>query len=235
MVRASGIRASISPAGDDADLCAYGRARYPEPLNPDTASVLAALKKRSSKAVRDGMARYAVPSDHAYGVAVKDIRALGKELGRDHELALALWETGVYEARMLVAFVGDPEKLTSAQMDQWCREFDNWAFCDALSFHLFDRSPHAWKKVEQWSRRKGEFEKRTAFALLWALALHDKAMSDERLREGLRLIEREAADKRNFVKKAVDMALRAIARRRTLAAAAAETAERVKAARRGAK
>src|SRR5688572_31404750 len=110
------------------------------------------------------MARYAIPSDHAYGVAMKDIKALGAQLGRDHDLALALWETGVYEARMLVSFVGDPEKLTPAQMDRWCRDFDNWAFPDALSFNLFDRSPHAWAKVSEWSRRKKEFEKRAAFA-----------------------------------------------------------------------
>ena len=191
-------------------------------------SALAWLKKHSSKAKRDGMARYAIPSDHAYGVSVKDIKALGKELGRDHELALALWDTGVYEARMLVSFVGDPEKLTPAQMDRWCRSFDNWAFCDALSFSLFDRSPHAWKKVEQWSRRQPEFEKRTAFALLWSLALHDKAAPDERFLEGLQLIEREATDDRNFVKKAVKMALSAIGkRRRTLRAAAVETAQRL--------
>lgn len=204
-------------------------------MKPDTASVLAALKKRSKKSVRDGMARYAIPADNAYGVAVKDIRALGKELGRDHDLALALWETGVYEARMLVPFVAEVEKLTPSQMDRWVRDIDNWAFCDALSFHLFDRSPHAWKKVRQWSRREGEFEKRTAFALLWALALHDKSAPDENLLEGLALIEREAADTRNFVKKAVDMALRAVAQRRSLANAAAETMQRVKEARKSKK
>ena len=94
------------------------------------------------------MARYAIPSDHAYGVAMKDIKALGKTLGRNHALAAALWDTGVYEARMLASFVGDPAQLTPAQMDRWCKDFDNWAFCDAMSFNLFDRSPHAWAKVD---------------------------------------------------------------------------------------
>lgn len=126
-------------------------------------SALDWLKGHSSNATRDGMARYAIPSDHAYGVAMRDIKALGKTLGRNHELTLALWATGVYEARMLASFVGDPEKLTAAQMDRWCKDFDNWAFCDALSFNLFDRSPPAWAKVHQWSSRKNEFEKRTAF------------------------------------------------------------------------
>jgi 3-methyladenine DNA glycosylase AlkD len=174
---------------------------------------LAWLKRHSTKATRDGMARYAIPSDHAYGVAMRDIKALGKTIGRDHALALELWETGVYEARMLASFVGDPAKLTTAQMDRWCREFDNWAFCDALSFNLFDRSPHAWTMVDRWSKRRAEFEKRTAFALLWSLALHDKTAPDERFLHGLTLIEREAADRRNFVRKAMIMAAGAIARR----------------------
>lgn len=199
-----------------------------QPIDARVQSALDWLKTHSTKATRDGMARYAIPSDHAYGVAMKDIKALGKELGRDHELALALWETGVYEARMLVSFVGDPEKLTPAQMDRWCRDFDNWAFADALSFNLFDRSPHAWAKVSEWSRRKKEFEKRAAFALLWSLSRHDKTAGDEAFLEGLQLIEREATDERNFVKKAVNMALRAIGKRnRALKAAAVAVARRL--------
>lgn len=183
------------------------------PVGDRVRSALTWLKRRATKATRDGMARYAIPSEHAYGVAMKDIKALGTELGRDQELANALWDTGVYEARMLASFVGDPAKLTAAQMDRWCRDFDNWAFCDAMSFNLFDRSPHAWKKVAQWSRRKGEFEKRTAFALLWSLTVHDKESGDGAFLEGLDLIEREAEDDRNFVKKAVNMALRAVGKR----------------------
>ena len=171
------------------------------------------LKAHGTKATRDGMARYAIPSDKAFGVAMKDLKALGRELGRNHELALALWETGWYEARMLTAFVADPGAITAAQMDRWCKDFDNWAYGDHLSFHLFDRTPHAWAKVEQWSRRKGEFEKRAAFALLWSLALHDKRAGNQRFVDGLELIERAAVDDRNFVKKSVSMALRAIARR----------------------
>src|SRR5688572_23243058 len=151
--------------------------------------------------------------NHAYGVAMRDIKALGMTLGRNHALAIALWATGVYEARMLASFVGDPERLTPAQMDRWCRDFDNWAFCDAMSFNLFDRSPHAWGKVTEWSSRSREFEKRTAFALLWSLSVHDKRAGDKAFMQGLALIEREAGDERNFVKKAVNMALRAIGKR----------------------
>lgn len=197
-------------------------------IDDQVRSALVWLKSHSSKAVRDGMARYAIPSDHAYGVPMRDIKALGKTLGRNHPLALALWDTGVYEARMLASFVGEPEALTPAQMDRWCKDFDNWAFCDAMSFNLFDRSPHAWTMVGRWSKRKPEFEKRTAFALLWSLALHDKSAPDERFLEGLALIEREATDERNFVKKAVNMALRAMRRRgRVVRAAATEVARRL--------
>jgi len=191
-------------------------------------SALAWLKRHSTRATLDGMARYAIPSDHALGVAMRDIKALGKSLGRNHALALALWPTGVYEARMLASFVGDPAQLTPAQMDQWCADFDNWALCDALSFNLFDRSPHAWAKVTEWSGRRGEFEKRTAFALLWSLSVHDKSAADERFIQGLALIEREAGDERHFVRKAANMALRAIGKRNgALNAAAVETARRL--------
>ena len=130
-------------------------------------SALLWLKDHSSKATLEGMARYAIPSDHAYGVAMKDIKALGKQLGENQELACALWNTGVYEARMLASFVGDPARITSEQMDRWCSEFDNWAFCDAMCFNLFDRTPHAWGKVSRWTASKQEFVKRTGFALLW--------------------------------------------------------------------
>ena len=174
------------------------------------------------------MARFAIPSEHAYGVSMKDIKALGRTIGCNHALAAALWETEVYEARMLASFVGDPEKLTAAEMDRWCRDFDNWAFCDAMSFNLFDRSPHAWSKVAEWSKRRKEFEKRTAFALLWSLTVHDKRAGDDQFIRGLALIEAAAADERNFVKKAVNMALRAIGKRnRALNNAAVAVAQRL--------
>lgn len=194
----------------------------------DVPSALAWLKSHSTKATREGMARYAIPSDHAYGVAVRDIKALGKILGKNQALAVDLWATGVYEARMLVSFVADPAQLTQAQMDRWCRDFDNWAICDAMCFNLFDRSLHAWTMVDKWSKRRAEFEKRTAFALLWSLSVHDKSAADERFIKGLGLIEREATDERNFVKKAVNMALRATGKRnRALRAAAVAVARRL--------
>jgi 3-methyladenine DNA glycosylase AlkD len=186
------------------------------------------LKKHATKATLDGMARYAIPSEHALGVAMKDIKALGKQLGRNHELALQLWETGIYEARMLVSFVGDPAAITAGEMERWTRQFDNWALCDTLCFNLFDRSPHAWKVVPKWSGDKQEFVKRTGFALLWSLSLHDKRAEDAKFLDGLRLIEREAGDDRNFVTKAIAMALKATGKRNPrLKTAALDVARRL--------
>ena len=184
-----------------------------ESLDDQVEEALKWLKNHSTQATLDGMARYAIPSEHALGVAMRDIKALGKQLGNHQELAAALWETGVYEARMLASFVGDPARITAAQMDKWCKDFDNWAFCDAMCFNLFDRTPHAWAKVSQWSGSEEEFVKRTAFALLWSRSVHDKTAGNEIFVKGLVLIAKAADDDRNFVKKAVNMALRAIGKR----------------------
>lgn len=169
------------------------------------------LKKLATKATLDGMARYAIPSDHALGVAMRDIQSVGKHFGKNHALAEELWKSGIYEARTLAAYVDEPAEVTAAQMDRWCRDFDNWAICDSVCFALFKRVPHAWGKVKLWSAKKAEFEKRGAFALLWALAGRDG--EDEPFLEGLELIEAAATDERNFVKKSVDMALRATGKR----------------------
>ena len=156
------------------------------------------------------------------------IRKLAKDLGRDHDLALALWDSGWYEARMLACFVDEPERVTPAQMDRWARDFDNWAICDTACFHLFDRTPHAFPKIKQWSRRKDEFVKRAAFALLASVALHQKKLSDEPFLESLPLIETASTDERNFVKKGVLWALRGVGGRNArLHAEAITVAERL--------
>ncbi len=193
--------------------------------------IIATLKRRGTKAVRDGMARYAIPSDKAFGVPVGAMKQLAKGLGRNHDVALALWGSGWYEARMIAAFLGEPDRLTPAMMDRWCRDFDNWAVCDHVCFHLFDRTPHAWGRVKVWSTRRDEFGRRAAFALLASLALHDKAAHDDAFLRCLPLVERAAADDRNFVKKGVSWALRLIGRRnRVLHAAAVAVAARLLAA-----
>jgi 3-methyladenine DNA glycosylase AlkD len=183
--------------------------------------VLTWLKSHSNKRTLDGMARYAVPADKALGVSMSNMKVLAKKLGHNHVLAEALWQTDVYEARMLATLIDDPALVTSAQMDRWCRDFDNWAICDTACFALFDRTTHAWKKVKQWSGKSDEFIKRAAFALLWGLTVHDKVAGDTLFIDGLRLVERAAVDDRNFVKKAVNMALRAIGKRNAVLNAAA--------------
>ena len=174
------------------------------------------------------MARFGIPSDNALGVSVAEIRKLAKQLGPNHELAKALWRTGVYEARMLTAFIAEPARVTPSQMDCWCRDFDNWAICDTLCIHLFDRTSHAFAKIQEWGDRRAEFEKRAAFALLASVAGHDKTTGDEPFLATFPLIESAATDERNFVKKGVSWALRRVGRRsRPLNVAAVELAQRL--------
>jgi 3-methyladenine DNA glycosylase AlkD len=189
---------------------------------------MAWLKRTGTKAGRDAMARYAIPSDNAFGVPVGVLKKESKRIGKDHELAAALWKTGKYEARMLATMVDDPARVTAAQMDRCCGEFDNWAIVDTACFHLFDKTAEAWSRLAPWSKKRDEFGKRAAFALLWSLSVHDKRAGDDLFLKGLRLIERESGDERNFVKKGVNMALRAVGKRNAaLHAAAMETAKRL--------
>jgi len=176
-------------------------------------TILAELRRKGSRRNRDGMARYAIVSPKVFGVSVATIRHIAKGIGRDHSLARGLWTCGWYEARMLTAFVADPARVTPAQMDRWASDFDNWAICDTMCFHLFDKVPHAWGRITAWSRRREEFVKRAAFALIAGIALHDKQEPDARFLRSLRLIERAAADERNFVKKGVSWALRSVGHR----------------------
>jgi 3-methyladenine DNA glycosylase AlkD len=181
--------------------------------DPRVAEALAWLEKHSKKSVRDGMARYAIPNDKALGVLMGDIQKLGKLLGRDHALALELWKTDVYEARMLCAYIDEPGRVTPAQMDAQARDFDNWAVCDTLCFALWVRTPHAFAKIRKWAPSKQEYVKRASFALLASMALKHKESTDADYLRCLPLIEKAAADERNFVKKAVSWALRGVGRR----------------------
>jgi 3-methyladenine DNA glycosylase AlkD len=189
--------------------------------DPRVATALAWLEQRASKSVRDGMARYAIPSDHALGVRMGEIQKLGKQLGRDHDLAQALWKTGVYEARMLCAYVDDPARVTPAVMNAQARDFDNWAVCDTLCFALWVRSPHAFAQIRKWATSRHEFVKRAAFALLASVALRDRAATDATFVGALKLVAQAADDERNFVKKAVNWALRGIGERNDALNAAA--------------
>jgi 3-methyladenine DNA glycosylase AlkD len=196
------------------------------PLQDEVEAALSWLAEKSTEHDRANLARFGITANKAFGVSMANIQVLAKRLGRNHELAAALWDTGWYEARILTSYVDEPARVTPAQMDRWCRDFDSWGICDTVCFCLFDRTPHAWAKVKQWSDKRDEFVKRAAFALLASLAGHDKSAGDEPFVESLLLIERAATDERNFVKKGVSWALRGIGRRNGALHAAAVTVAR---------
>lgn len=175
--------------------------------------VLADLRRRGSTRNVVGMRRFGIQGGTIYGVSVVDIRAIGKSLPRDHNLALKLWKTGVHEARILASIVDEPVKVTPGQMDRWARDFDSWDVCDQVCMNLFDKTPYAFPKTLAWSRRKEKFVKRAGFALMAALAVHAKQAPDAAFFPFLRAVEREATDGRTYVRKAANWALRQIGKR----------------------
>jgi 3-methyladenine DNA glycosylase AlkD len=180
------------------------------------ASVKDVLDKLQSKAQPEqlkGMAKYGMTVEQRLGVSVPDMRKLAKEIGKDHKLALDLWRTGIAEARIVAGMIGDPAKLTEEQMEEWVKGIDSWDVCDQVCMNLFEKNQLAWKKIVDWSEREEEFVKRTAFSLTACLAWHDKKASDEKFVALLPVIIRGATDERNFVKKAVNWALRNIGKR----------------------
>jgi 3-methyladenine DNA glycosylase AlkD len=160
-----------------------------------------------------GMARYGINPEGTLGVSMPQLRAMAKREGRDHALAEALWATGLHEPRILAALVDEPAEVTAEQMERWVRDFDSWDVCDQVCANLFDRTPFAYEKAAQWARREPTFERRAGFALMAALAWHDKRAADDRFLPFLPLIAEAADDERNFVKKAVNWALRQIGKR----------------------
>jgi 3-methyladenine DNA glycosylase AlkD len=175
--------------------------------------VLKKLKAQARPDQLDGMVRFGMTADRRLGVSVPHMRKIAKELGRDHELATGLWKTGVPEARIVAAMIDKPERLTENQMENWVKDINSWDVCDQVCMNLFEKTPLAWKKISDWSKREEEFVKRTAFALIACLAWHDKEAEDEKFVKMLPVIKRGATDERNFVKKAVNWALRNIGKR----------------------
>jgi 3-methyladenine DNA glycosylase AlkD len=176
-----------------------------------------------------GMARYGIRAAHALGVSAPQLRRLARDVGQDHSLAARLWKTGIYDARILATLVDDPARVTAAQMERWAGDFDSWAACDAACCCLFDKTPFAWDKAVEWAGREPEYVRRAGFVLMAALAVHDKKAPDERFEAFLPLIVKHASDKRNFVKKGVNWALRQIGKRNThLNALAVRTAEQIR-------
>ncbi|MDZ7313116.1 MAG: DNA alkylation repair protein [candidate division KSB1 bacterium] len=180
------------------------------------ASVQEVLKKLKAKAKPDhleGMARYGMAVEKRLGVAVPEMRKIAKETGKDHRLALELWQTGIAEAMMVASMVDVPEEVTEEQMEEWVQDFNSWDVCDQVCMNLFKKTPLAWKKIQEWSKRDEEFVKRAAFALIACLAWHKKETPDEKFIKLIPVIKQGVTDERNYVKKAVSWALRNIGKR----------------------
>ena len=192
--------------------------------------ILNELRALADPSAVAGMARFGIRSRVVLGVSVPSQRALAKRIGRNQQLAEALWRTGIMEARTLASLIGEPAAVTEALMESWVSDFDSWAVCDACCCDLFDKTRFAWRKAIQWSRRDDEYGKRAGYVLMAALAVHDKQAPDEKFLRLLPHIRRGASDGRNFVKKAVNWALRQIGKRnRKLNRAAIRTAREIRA------
>lgn len=202
---------------------------------PSVKEVLSRLEELATPKIREEMeTRYGIrTADRVLGIAVGTLQKVAKEIGKNHAIALDLWETGCYEARMLASFVDEADQVTSAQMDAWCSAFDNWGICDTVCFKLFDQTPCAFAKIHKWCKLKGEFQRRGGFALLACVALHQKEANEDDLAKCLPLIESAAKDERNFVKKGVNWALRALGhvRSQSIRQAALELAKRLAASK----
>jgi 3-methyladenine DNA glycosylase AlkD len=179
----------------------------------DFKQVMAKLQSLTRPDQLEGMARFGIADEGRLGVSIPQLRKMAKEIGKDHALALGLWGSGIPDARILAAMVDEPEKLSARQMDEWVCGFNSWDVCDQVCMNLFDKSPLAWKKVREWSKRDEEFVKRASYALIACLAWHDKSAGDDQFLGLLPLIRRGARDERNYVKKAVSWALRHIGKR----------------------
>ena len=175
--------------------------------------VLDKLNEKAKSDQLEGMARFGIVGDQRMGVSVPDMRKIAKDIGKDHQLALDLWETGIPEAMIVAGMVAEPDKLTEEQMEDWVVDINSWDICDQVCMNLFEKSPYAEQKIFEWSAREEEFVKRTAFALIACLAWHDKDASDQAFTKYFPVIKNGSTDDRNFVKKAVNWALRNIGKR----------------------
>ncbi|HXY25199.1 MAG TPA: DNA alkylation repair protein [Candidatus Acidoferrum sp.] len=176
-------------------------------------SVLRELRSVADPRVREKMSYFGVHVPHAHGISAPVLHSFAKHIGKNHALALELWNSGVHEAKILAALIGESEKVTASEMDRWSRDFDSWDVVDSVCCYLYPSAKPAWNKVKSWSTRSEEFAKRAAFSLMAYLSYKDKKAADARFRECLQIIEHEAHDDRNFVKKAVNWALRNIGKR----------------------
>jgi 3-methyladenine DNA glycosylase AlkD len=192
--------------------------------------VVAYLESNKNEVNRAGMSRFGINVDQAFGISMVQLRSLAKEIGRDHQMALDLWETGFHESRIISTIIDIPSQVTEDQMEGWVKDFDSWDVCDQCCSNLFSRTPFAVRKAKEWALRDEEYVKRAGFVMMAALAVHDKKSEDKLFLDLLDQINSEAADDdRPFVKKAVNWALRQIGKRNVmLLEAAIRTAESVR-------
>jgi 3-methyladenine DNA glycosylase AlkD len=193
------------------------------------ASILAKLRRLASPKDVAGMARFGIVGDNLLGISVFQLRAIAKQTGQDHTLAEVLWASGIFEARILAAFIAEPAKVTRRQANSWAKDFENWADCDGLCIHLFRKTSFAHELAVAWSRRREEFVKRAGFTMMATLAVHDKAADNDIFRAYLKRVQQESNDERRNVKKGVNWALRQIGKRnRTLNREAIRMAELIR-------
>ena len=179
----------------------------------ESEEILSKLASMGDPKAVEGMIKFGINTKNAYGVSIPNIRALARKIGKDHSLAQRLWSSGIHEARILAGIVEDPKLVTEEQMERWAKDFDSWDVCDQCCSNLFDRTNFAHKKAIEWSTRKEEFVRRAGFTLMATLAVHDKKAGNEDFIVFLPFIKNAATDERNFVKKAVNWALRQIGKR----------------------
>jgi 3-methyladenine DNA glycosylase AlkD len=175
--------------------------------------IIKQLKEMGDPKNVEGMARYGINPRNNFGVSIYKLRPLAKEIGKNHELAIKLWDSDIHDARLLACFIDEPKKVTGEQMDSWAKDFDSWDICDQACTSLFDMTSFAWNKVFEWAEREEEFVKRSAFSLIAGLSVHDKKACDAEFEQFLPLIKKHSKDERNYVKKAVNWALRNIGKR----------------------
>ena len=173
--------------------------------------VIELLKSEADPSKLEGMARFAILTDQRLGLSIYDLRRIAKDIEPDHQLALDLWQTGILDARILASMIDIPEQATDDQLEAWVKDFNSWDICDQVCDNLFQHTRFAWEKVYAWSTREEEFAKRAAYTLIACLTFYDKQADDRKFIDTFPLIKAGAADPRNFVKKAVNWALRNIA------------------------
>ncbi|NMC51635.1 DNA alkylation repair protein [Candidatus Kuenenbacteria bacterium] len=171
------------------------------------------IKKHASRKNVEGMARFGINPKNTLGVSMPVLRSLAKIIGKDQKLSKELWQAKIHEARILAALIGEPQLVGARQMESWVKDFDSWDVCDQVCLNLFGKTPFAWPKAIEWSQRRGEFVKRAGFVLMAVLAVHDKKAADKEFLKFFPYLKKEAIDNRNFVKKAVNWALRQIGKR----------------------